>query len=150
MGDLEGANFFIDECLSPTLAQRLCERGVNAIHPLQVGWRGKRGDIVLQRCIDEDRIIVTENAGDFRKLVSRIAMHPGLVILPSIDREGTCGLWSSCFGNLKSKGIGATTCSIAFLKSARTEAFTPLTYRCPRPGMVGRRFFCVGPASMAE
>jgi len=86
---LEGINFFIDECLSPTLSRRLNERGINAIHPLYVGRRGVADHVVLQRCIDEDRIIVTENAADFRKLVGRVQMHPGLIIFPSIDREGT-------------------------------------------------------------
>lgn len=89
MAGIEGARFFIDECLSPALARRMCDRGIDAIHPLSAGWRGKRDDRVLQRCIDEDRIIVTQNARDFRRLIGRVEMHPGLVIFPSIDREGT-------------------------------------------------------------
>jgi hypothetical protein len=86
---LEGINFFIDECLSPTLAQRLNERGINALHPLNAGRRGEADHIVLRRCLDEDRIIVTENAADFRLLIGRVDMHPGLIIFPSIGREGT-------------------------------------------------------------
>lgn len=31
----------------------------------------------------EDRIIVTQNAGDFRRLVGRVELHPGLIILPA-------------------------------------------------------------------
>jgi predicted nuclease of predicted toxin-antitoxin system len=103
---IEDANFFIDECLSPILAERMCERGINAIHPLHVGWRGRRDDTVLQRCIDEDRIIVTENARDFRKLVGRVEMHPGLIIFPSIDREGTWRLMEIVLDELEKHGDG--------------------------------------------
>ena len=37
----------------------------------------------------EDRVIVTENARDFRRLVGKTDLHPGLIILPALDREGT-------------------------------------------------------------
>ncbi len=82
-----GLRFFIDECLSPRIAERLCEQGHDASHPLHVGRRGERDDTVLRRCIDEDRIIVTENAEDFRNLVATQEVHPGLIILPCLGRE---------------------------------------------------------------
>jgi hypothetical protein len=37
--------------------------------------------------IGEDRIIITENADDFRKLAARVELHPGLVIRPSVKRD---------------------------------------------------------------
>jgi predicted nuclease of predicted toxin-antitoxin system len=78
--------FFVDESLSPALARRLNELGFDAFHPLDVGRRGELDHTVLKRCIEEDRILITENARDFRGLVGRTDMHPGLVILPSISR----------------------------------------------------------------
>jgi predicted nuclease of predicted toxin-antitoxin system len=84
--------FFVDECLAPALARRLNERGFDAIHPLDVGRRGELDHTVLRRCVEEDRILITENARDFRDLMGRIDMHPGLVILPSISRAGTLRL----------------------------------------------------------
>lgn len=81
--------FFIDECLSPQLARRLNERNIDAFHPLGVGRRGEDDHVILRRCIEEDRIIVTENARDFRGLVGRQELHPGLIILPAVDRDGT-------------------------------------------------------------
>lgn len=41
---------------------------------------------MLARCLAEDRVIVTENAVDFRKLLGREPIHPGLIILPSVER----------------------------------------------------------------
>jgi hypothetical protein len=34
----------------------------------------------------EDRIVVTGNADDFRKLAAAVDLHPGLIIQPSIAR----------------------------------------------------------------
>ena len=80
--------FFVDECLSPQIAVRLNNSGQHdAIHPLHVGRRGEDDTAVLARCLAEDRIIVTENARDFRKLVAREAIHPGLILMPCVDRE---------------------------------------------------------------
>jgi hypothetical protein len=47
---------------------------------------GEPDHVVVARCIAEDRVIVTENAVDFRKLVARQDIHPGLIILPSVGR----------------------------------------------------------------
>lgn len=81
--------FFIDECLSPQLARRLNDRNLDAFHPLDLGRRGEPDHVVVRRCIQEDRIIVTGNARDFRGLIERQSVHPGLIILPAVDRDGT-------------------------------------------------------------
>lgn len=79
---------FIDECLSPELARRLNVTGFHdAIHPRDFGRLGEYDHLVLRRCLDEDRVIVTQNARDFRKLVGREAVHPGLIILRAAGRE---------------------------------------------------------------
>lgn len=93
--------FFIDECLSPVLAVRLNERGIDAYHPLHRGQRGDPDHVVLACCVAEDRIIVTENARDFRALLGREAMHPGLIVFPSIDREGTWRLMETVLSYLR-------------------------------------------------
>lgn len=96
---------FIDECLSPQLALRLNQTGRHdAVHPLHIGRRGEPDHRVLALCIAEDRVIVTENGRDFRALVGRLELHPGLIILPSIDREGTWLLLQAAIAFLKSQG----------------------------------------------
>jgi predicted nuclease of predicted toxin-antitoxin system len=100
---------FIDESLSPGLAVRLnADVGCEAIHPLHVGRRGEPDHRVLARCIAEDRIIVTQNARDFRRLVGNTEIHPGLIILPSVDREGTWALLQAAIAFLKQRGDPAT------------------------------------------
>jgi predicted nuclease of predicted toxin-antitoxin system len=80
---------FIDECLSPRLAERLADMGHDVVHPLHVGRRGELDHTVRDRCIAEDRAIVTENGADFRELLGDVEIHPGLIILPCLDREST-------------------------------------------------------------
>lgn len=77
---------FIDECLSPSFAVELARLGHDAIHPLHVGRRGQLDHTVKDLCIAEDRVIVTENIGDFRALLGREPIHPGLIALPQTGR----------------------------------------------------------------
>ena len=103
--DQQRVKLFIDECLSPTLARLLNESGEHdAIHPLDVGRRGERDDIVIERCIVEDRVIVTENARDFRVLLGKVDLHPGLIILPAIDRAGTWQMLRQVIDFLTARG----------------------------------------------
>jgi predicted nuclease of predicted toxin-antitoxin system len=87
--------FFVDECLSPALARYLNRLGLDALHPLDIGGRGKTDYYVLQRCIEEDRILITQNAQDFRGLIGRVDMHPGLIVLPSTSRSATLRLFQA-------------------------------------------------------
>lgn len=97
--------FFIDECLSPILARRLNESGEHeAIHPLDFGRRGERDDVIVEHCLVEDRVIVTENARDFRALLGGVDLHPGLIILPAIDREGTWRMLQMVIAFLVARG----------------------------------------------
>lgn len=96
---------FIDECLSPLLARHLNETGEHdALHPRDYGRSGERDDEVLARCLAEDRIIVTENAADFRKLVGRQELHPGLIILPNVTREESLTLLIAAITHLRKIG----------------------------------------------
>ena len=99
--------FFVGECLSPQLAIRLDNTGrPDAVH--HVGRRGAPDHRVLASCIEEDRVIVTENAPDFRRLIGKMELHPGLIILPSVDREGTWTLLQAALAFLESRGEPAS------------------------------------------
>lgn len=73
---------FVDESLSPRMALALVETGrFDAVHPTHIGRSGQRDDSVLAFCLQEDRVIVTHNAVDFRRLVAATELHPGLILL---------------------------------------------------------------------
>ncbi|MBI3517389.1 MAG: DUF5615 family PIN-like protein [Proteobacteria bacterium] len=100
-----GVKLFIDECLSPELAIRLNASGQHdAVHPLHVGRRGEPDHRVLAWCIAEGRVIVTENARDFRKLIGRVELHPGLIILPAVDKEASWRLLQAALAFIAERG----------------------------------------------
>ena len=80
--------FFVDECISPSLSRFLNEGGRHdAIHPRDRGRLQDPDHVVFARAIKEDRIVVTENVDDFRKIAASVDLHPGLIILPSVARS---------------------------------------------------------------
>ncbi len=61
--------FFIDEDLSPKVAERLrVEGGLDVIHVRERDLLGKPDSVILQRAFEEDRILVTANVKDFQLL----------------------------------------------------------------------------------
>ncbi len=95
---------FIDECLSPNFAIELARLGHDAIHPLHVGRRGQLDHTVKEACIAEDRVIVTENVGDFKALLGREPIHPGLIALPQTSRTHGWSLIVSAIFFLEARG----------------------------------------------
>jgi predicted nuclease of predicted toxin-antitoxin system len=80
--------FFVDECISPSLSHHLNRDGLHdAIHPRDRARLREPDHVVFARAVAEDRILVTENADDFRKLAGSVDLHPGLIILPSVARN---------------------------------------------------------------
>ena len=79
---------FLDECLSPKIAQALNAEGIHvALHPRDFGGLGASDHHVLVTMhVEQNLVLVTANARDFRGLVSTQDVHPGLIILPSVGR----------------------------------------------------------------
>ena len=74
--------FLIDENLSPLLARHLrTAHGFDAVHVQELGLRGASDADILARAIADDRIIVTSNAEDFRRLGAGTPTHPGPAIM---------------------------------------------------------------------
>lgn len=96
---------FIDECLSPRIAEWLNNSGEHdAAHPLHLGRRGEPDHTALARCIREDHVLVTQNAQDFRGLIGQEDIHPGLIILPAVGRDGAYRLLLRAIEVLSTQG----------------------------------------------
>jgi predicted nuclease of predicted toxin-antitoxin system len=78
---------WIDEDLSPALVEVAHRRGLDAACNRDRGLLGGSDVEVLRRCIAEDRTLVTNNFGDFRRLCETHPIHPGLVVLPTVTRD---------------------------------------------------------------
>ncbi len=74
--------FFIDEDLSPTLVGECHAAGCDATSSRDRERLGGSDRQVAELCLDEERILVTNNARDFLFLARERGIHPGLIFMP--------------------------------------------------------------------
>lgn len=96
---------FLDECLSPAIADHLNQTGAHeARHPLHYGGRGEPDHQVLARCLAGNLVIITQNARDFRALIAKTEIHPGLIVLPCVGRQASLRLLEAAIAYLSALG----------------------------------------------
>jgi predicted nuclease of predicted toxin-antitoxin system len=82
--------FYLDEDLSPVVAQLLRERGLDAISAHEIGFIQVSDQEQLDHAAAEGRALVTRNARDFRALstdrVQRQQPHAGIIVCPPTIR----------------------------------------------------------------
>ncbi|MCB9669757.1 MAG: DUF5615 family PIN-like protein [Alphaproteobacteria bacterium] len=71
----------LDENISPWAAVQLRKHGHDVVHIRDRGILGQSDPEVFARALLEDRVLVTANIGDFRKLASCAEVHVGLVLI---------------------------------------------------------------------
>ena len=74
----------IDENLSPTLVERLAQRGIFAQHVAHLGMAGTSDNELWKRALEVDAFVITHNPQDFIDLATKSELHAGLVLI----REG--------------------------------------------------------------
>ena len=100
----KNVRLFLDECVSPRLAGPLNAEGHIVTSLRDVGGLGEPDYMVLRRCIDQDAVLVTQDARDFRELVAREEIHPGLIILPNRGRQRTEAFLRRAIDHLEGRG----------------------------------------------
>ena len=97
--------FLIDECLSVDLVTTAGQCGHEARHVAHVGRGGWKDWNVTRYASDNDLILVTNNASDFRQLYAAEALHAGLVILlPNVGRDLQQRLFRAALDELATVG----------------------------------------------
>lgn len=71
----------LDENLSPRVAVQLRVDGHDAVHVRDRSLLGEPDPVVLERAFEEDRIFVSANVLDFRKLAVARELHSGLILI---------------------------------------------------------------------
>ena len=93
--------FLIDECLSVALVAVAANAGHEARHVAHIGRAGAKDRDVVRYAAAGDFVVVTNNAGDFRRLFAAQKLHAGLVILiPNVDRAMQCRLFVAALDQL--------------------------------------------------
>jgi len=81
-----GVKLFVDEDLSPSLIAIAHARGIDATCSRDRGMLGAPDHRVADLCLNEDRALATNNAGDFLALYAVRDAHCGLLMLPAVPR----------------------------------------------------------------
>jgi predicted nuclease of predicted toxin-antitoxin system len=88
--------FLVDENLSVLLPQTAHARGYEAIHIIHYGLRQAKDWDILKIVVEEDWILVTNNAFEFRGRYQNLEVHPGVVfLLPAVPRLQQIELFSA-------------------------------------------------------
>jgi predicted nuclease of predicted toxin-antitoxin system len=91
---------FVDENLSPTLTGTAHDRSYDATSSRDRALLGLPDHALLRLCVDEERVLVTENAGDFRALCAAAGVHPGLIVMPSSAGARQRELLAACLDHI--------------------------------------------------
>jgi predicted nuclease of predicted toxin-antitoxin system len=79
--------FLIDENLSPALAEPARKCGFEAMHVNHLGLRTETDWDLLKIVAEQDWVLVTNNAIEFRGRYGKIELHPGVIfLLPAVRR----------------------------------------------------------------
>ena len=97
--------FLIDENLSPALAEPAREQGFEAMHVNHLGLRTDTDWDLLKVIAEQDWVLVTNNAIEFRGRYREIELHPGVVFLvPAVRRAEQIRLFEAALGYIGSDG----------------------------------------------
>jgi predicted nuclease of predicted toxin-antitoxin system len=96
--------FLVDENLSPALVEVAHERGFEAMHVNHLGLRTETDWNLLKVIAEQDWILVTNNAIEFRGRYREIELHPGVVFLvPAVLRAEQVRLFGAALDYVRAR-----------------------------------------------
>ena len=94
--------FLVDENLSPALVAPARERGFEAMHVNHLGLRTEADWDLLKIIAEQDWVLVTNNAIEFRGRYGTIELHPGVVfLLPAVRRPEQVRLFTAALDHAR-------------------------------------------------
>jgi predicted nuclease of predicted toxin-antitoxin system len=122
--------FLIDENLSPALVGPARQRGFEAMHVNFLGLRTETDWDLLKVITEQDWVLVTNNAIEFRGRYRDIELHPGVIfLLPAVRRAEQLRLFEAALHHVSTDGdIVNRALDVAF---DRNRAATVTAYDLP-------------------
>jgi len=97
--------FLIDENLSPALVEPARRRGFEAMHVNYLGLRTETDWDLLTVIAEQDWVLVTNNAIEFRGRYRDIELHPGVIfLLPAVRRAEQLRLFEAALHHVSTDG----------------------------------------------
>ena len=97
--------FLIDENLSPALVEPARRRGFEAMHVNYLGLRTETDWDLLKVIAEQDWVLVTNNAIEFRGRYRDIELHPGVIfLLPAARRAEQLRLFEAALDRVGTDG----------------------------------------------
>lgn len=94
--------FLIDENLSPALVEPARIRGFEAMHVNHLGLRTETDWDLLKIISEQDWVLVTNNAIEFRGRYGTIELHPGVIFLvPAVRRPAQVQLFETALVHIE-------------------------------------------------
>ena len=99
------SKFLIDENLSTSLVELAQQRGYEAAHVVHLGLQAWKDWSLMEKVADEDWVLVTNNAVEFRGRYRGVALHPGVVfIVPNVRRGPQRDLFAAALDEVDRNG----------------------------------------------
>jgi predicted nuclease of predicted toxin-antitoxin system len=97
--------FLIDENLSPALVEPARRRGYEAMHVNYLGLHTETDWDLLKVIAEQDWVLVTNNAIEFRGRYRDIELHPGVIfLLPAVRRAEQLRLFEAALHHVSTDG----------------------------------------------
>lgn len=78
-------------------------------------------DDIVEFCFENDFIIVTGNARDFRWLCGNVELHPGLIVIPPLPKEEQLELFPRVITYIEEQAAAAEVSSADFMVNRALE-----------------------------
>ena len=99
------SKFLIDENLSTSLVELAQHRGYEAAHVVHLGLQAWKDWSLMGKIADEDWVLVTNNAVEFRGRYRGVALHPGVIfIMPNVRRGPQRDLFAAALDEVDRNG----------------------------------------------
>lgn len=99
---MTASRFLIDENLSTALVEPARQRGLEAMHVNHLSLRTRTDWGLLKIVAEQDWVLVTNNAIEFRGRYREIELHPGVIfLLPSVRRPKQVKLFEAALDHIR-------------------------------------------------